>query len=161
MTKDNDAQARARSQRPAFSIAIWRIISTPDLEILVCLEYNVARTVARKGGGKPADRSPTVPACRPAYAAATCHWATRDRHTGARLLLCNIADARRYPHGFVPFGLDRLSLIGTQTNGPGRANHLVLVIDRSWACLPRRPTNLPVQFSRIAFQKLAAATIAA
>jgi hypothetical protein len=63
MTKDNDAQARARSQRPAFSITMWRIISTPDLEILVCLEYNynVARTVARKGGGKPADRKSDCP----------------------------------------------------------------------------------------------------
>jgi hypothetical protein len=54
-------RARARSQRPAFSIAIWRIISTPYLEILVCLEYNVARTVARKGGGKPADRKSDFP----------------------------------------------------------------------------------------------------
>jgi hypothetical protein len=43
-----------------------RIISTPYLEKLVCLEYNVARTVARKGGGKPADRKydcPGVSAC--------------------------------------------------------------------------------------------------
>jgi hypothetical protein len=33
---------------------------------LVCLEYNVARTVARKGGGKPADRKsdcPSVSTC--------------------------------------------------------------------------------------------------
>src|SRR5271169_6401675 len=51
----------ARSRRPAFSLAIWRIISTPHLEILVCLEYNVARTVARKGGGKPADRKSDCP----------------------------------------------------------------------------------------------------
>ena len=38
-----------------------RIISTPYLEKLVCLEYNVARTVARKGGGKPADRKSDCP----------------------------------------------------------------------------------------------------
>jgi hypothetical protein len=38
-----------------------RIISPPYLEILVCLEYNVARTVARKGGGKPADRRSDCP----------------------------------------------------------------------------------------------------
>jgi hypothetical protein len=31
--------------------------STPNLEILLSLEYNVARTVARKGGGEPADRN--------------------------------------------------------------------------------------------------------
>jgi len=37
------------------SIAMRRI-STPYLAILLYLEYNVARTVARKGGGKPADR---------------------------------------------------------------------------------------------------------
>jgi len=61
MTKDNDAQARARSQRSALSLAIWRIISTAYLEILVCVEYNVARTVARKGGGKPADRKSDCP----------------------------------------------------------------------------------------------------
>ena len=33
---------------------------------MVCLEYNVARTVARKGGGKPADRKfdcPGVSTC--------------------------------------------------------------------------------------------------
>jgi hypothetical protein len=39
------------------------------LQYRYVFEYNVARTVARKGGGKPADRGPTVPACRPAYAA--------------------------------------------------------------------------------------------
>jgi hypothetical protein len=38
-----------------------RIISTAYLEIFVCLEYNVARTVARKGGGKPADRKSDCP----------------------------------------------------------------------------------------------------
>jgi hypothetical protein len=35
-----------------------------------------------------------------------------------------------YPQGFVAFGLDRLSPIGT------RANHLALVIDRSWTAVP-------------------------
>jgi hypothetical protein len=37
------------------------MISTPYLEILLSLEYNVARTVARKGGGKPADRKSDCP----------------------------------------------------------------------------------------------------
>jgi hypothetical protein len=122
MTKDNDAQARARSQRPAFSIAIWRVISTPYLEILVCLEYNVARTVARKGGGKPADRKSDCPGVSTCLRGCfTCHWATHDRHTGARLRLCNIAHAHPYPQGFVAFGLDRLSPIGTQTTGPSQS----------------------------------------
>ncbi len=78
--------------------------------------------------------SPTVPACRPAYAAATCHWATCDRHTGVRLLLCNIARTHPYPQGFVAFGLDRLSPIGTQTSGPSQSPPLSLIA-RGRACL--------------------------
>ncbi len=89
-----------------------------------------------RAGASLLTASPTVPACRPAYAAATCHWATRDRHPGARFFLCNIAHAHPYPQGFVSFGLNRLSPIGTQTNGPGQS--LALVVDRSWACLPSR-----------------------
>jgi hypothetical protein len=49
------------TRKPGRDRAIWRIIFTPYLEILVCLEYNVARTVARKGGGKPADRKCDCP----------------------------------------------------------------------------------------------------
>jgi hypothetical protein len=52
-----------------------------------------------RAGASLLTASPTVPACRPAYAAATCHWATRDRHTGARLLLCNIAHAHQLSTG--------------------------------------------------------------
>jgi hypothetical protein len=38
-----------------------RQLSTPYLEILVRFEYNVAGTVARKGGGKPAGRRSDCP----------------------------------------------------------------------------------------------------
>jgi hypothetical protein len=41
----------------------------PILQSWCAFEYNVTRTVVRKGGGKPADRRLTVPVCRPAYAA--------------------------------------------------------------------------------------------
>ena len=37
------------------------MISIPYLAILLSLEYNVARTVARQGGGKPADRKSDCP----------------------------------------------------------------------------------------------------
>jgi hypothetical protein len=52
-----------------------------------------------RAGASLLTASPTVPACRPAYAAATCHWATRDRHTGARLILCDIAHAHHLSTG--------------------------------------------------------------
>jgi hypothetical protein len=44
-------------------------LSTPYLEILLCLDYNVARTVARRAGASLLTASLTVPARRPAYAA--------------------------------------------------------------------------------------------
>jgi hypothetical protein len=52
-----------------------------------------------RAGASLLTASPTVPACRPAYAAATCHWATRDRHTAARLILCDIAHAHQLSTG--------------------------------------------------------------
>jgi hypothetical protein len=52
-----------------------------------------------RAGASLLTASPTVPACRPAYAAATCHWAARGRHMGARLILCNIAHARQSSTG--------------------------------------------------------------
>jgi hypothetical protein len=67
-----------------------------------------------RAGASLLTASPTVPACRPAYVAATCHWATRDRHTGARLLLCNIAHAHPYPQGFV--GLERRLRMGCDSS---------------------------------------------
>jgi hypothetical protein len=100
MTKDNDAQARARSQRPTFSIAIWRIISTPILKYWCALNTTSPGQSRGRAGASLLTASPTVPACRPAYAAATCHWATRDRHTAARLILCDIAHAHQLSTGF-------------------------------------------------------------
>jgi hypothetical protein len=65
-------------------------------------EYNVARTVARRAGASLLTASPTVPACRLAYAA--------DLRAIERLamgrtitasILCNIAHARHLSTGFV------------------------------------------------------------
>src|SRR5580704_9374563 len=104
MTKDNDAQARARSQRPG-SIVIWRIISTPYLEILVCLEYKVARTVARRAGASLLTASPTVPACRPAYAAdLRAIGRLAMGRTVTALILCNIAHTRHLSTGLYGIG---------------------------------------------------------
>jgi hypothetical protein len=53
-----------------------------------------------RAGASPLSASPTVPACRPAYAAdATCHWATRHNSTGSRLSLCKIAHAHQVSTG--------------------------------------------------------------
>jgi hypothetical protein len=53
-----------------------------------------------RAGASPLTAGPTVPACRPAYAAdATCHWATRDNSTGSRLSLCKIAHAHHVSTG--------------------------------------------------------------
>jgi hypothetical protein len=52
------------------SAGLWRQdYPHPILQSWCAFEYNVASTVARRSGGEPADRRPTVLACRPAYAA--------------------------------------------------------------------------------------------
>jgi hypothetical protein len=73
----------------------------PILQSWCAFDYNVARTVARNGGGEPPDRSPTVLACRPAYAA-------KLRAIGRPVMsrrmticiLCNIAHAHHLSTGF-------------------------------------------------------------
>jgi hypothetical protein len=55
LRQERQLEASPRRRRPASTRA-------GKLRQLSTLEYNVARTVARKSGGKPADRSPTVPA---------------------------------------------------------------------------------------------------
>jgi hypothetical protein len=99
MTKDNDAQARVRSQRPTFSIAIGASYPHSILKYWCALNTTSPGQSRGRAGASLLTASPTVPACRPAYAAATCHWATRDRHTGARLVLCNIAHAHHLSTG--------------------------------------------------------------
>jgi hypothetical protein len=83
-------------------------LSTPYLETLVRLEYTVARTVARRAGASLLTASPTVPACRPAYAAdlrAIGRLAMGRMITA--LILCNIAHARHLSTGFLRTRLRR------------------------------------------------------
>ena len=75
---------------------------------IVRLEYTVARTVARRAGASLLTASPTVPACRPAYAAdLRAIGRLAMGRTITALILCNIAHARHLSTGFLRTRLRR------------------------------------------------------
>jgi hypothetical protein len=102
----------------------------PILKHLVRLKYNVARTVARRAGASLLTASPTVPACRPAYAAdLRAIGRLAMGRTVTALILCNIAHTRHLSTGFTALArlalvLDNLQVFCHNSNRriPGRLN---------------------------------------